>query len=94
MHAHEYKVHESRKRSLLKALTGYLLEVGIDTLIIGMILGIMGLSAEVAFSGGLGISLLTELFCFLSHYGNERLWNRLEYGRHITKREKKLDESR
>jgi hypothetical protein len=94
MHTHEYRVHESRKRSLLKALTGYLFEVGIDTLIIGMILGIMGLSTEVAFTGGFGISLLTELFCFLSRYGSERLWNRLDYGRHVTKREKRQDGSR
>ena len=80
---HSHKVNETRKRSLLKAFTGYIFEVIVDTLIIGTALSIMGFETEVAYVGGFVIAGVTEVLCFLSHYVNDRLWNKVQLGREV-----------
>lgn len=81
---HKHKVEDSKKRSFLKALTGYLSEVLIDSFLISSILKIIGVETSSAISIGFGISLLTEFICFLVHYGNDRVWNRIQFGRKVT----------
>jgi len=75
------KFNDTRKRSFLKALTAYLLEVGADILISSGILTLLGLPPETAIIGGIGIATIIELFCLLIHYLNDRIWNKTQWGR-------------
>ena len=70
------RVNESRKRSLLKAVSFRIIEVAIDTAILSYFV-----SAPVAF----GLSVGLEVLCLLSHYIFERLFNRINYGREVIK---------
>ena len=67
-------VNETRRRSLLKGLTQRVIEVGVDTLILSLFE-----TPHVA----LGLAVLIEGLCWCSHYTNERLWNKVDYGREI-----------
>lgn len=71
-----FKVHETNRRSLAKAMGFRVVEVLVDTAI-GMIL--FHLEPLMA----LGYSILVEVACFILYYAWERLWNRIEYGRHV-----------
>lgn len=86
---HEHKVEDTRKRSFLKALTGYTLEVIIDTFIFWTLLVVIGIEPGHAIPLGAGFSLLTESICFLSHYLNDRIWNRAQWGRKVEDEEAK-----
>lgn len=81
---HKHKVEDSRKRSFLKALTGNGLEVIFDTVIFGTIFKtFLGLSLPEAAGLGLALSIITELLCFVTNYFNDRIWNRLQWGRKV-----------
>lgn len=81
MKAHRHKISDERKRSFFKALTGNGLEILIDTFILGTILQILGIPSPYQIS--LGLSVLTEVLCFLTNYFNDRLWNRFQWGRKV-----------
>lgn len=82
---HEHRISETRKRSFLKSLLGYLLEVGVDTFVIGIGLSLfLGLPSQNAFLGGGILATLTEFLCFFTHYFNERFWNKIMWGRTVT----------
>lgn len=67
------KINETRKRSLLKAISFRLIEIALDALILSIFLEIhLALSLAVALEG----------LCLLLHYGFERAWNKSQYGRH------------
>ena len=68
------RINETRKRSLLKAVSFRVIEVALDTLILSIFL-------EIRLALGLAIAL--ECICLLLHYGVERLWNRTDFGRDI-----------
>jgi len=68
------RIHETRKRSLLKGLTQRIIEVAVDTLI---------LSFFATPHTALALAVIIELLCWGSHYANERLWNRFDYGREV-----------
>jgi len=68
------RVNETRKRSLLKAVSFRVLEVVLDTLI---------LSCFVEVSIAVGLSIALEALCLALHYIFERIWNRVSYGREI-----------
>jgi len=68
------KINETRKRSLLKAVSFRVIEIVVDALILSVFV-----SPEVA----IGLAVLLELLCLGLHYGCERIWNRIPYGRHI-----------
>ena len=70
------RINETRKRSLLKAVSFRLLEIAIDTLI---------LSVFVSPKLALGLAVALECICLALHYIFERAWNRVSYGRHIIK---------
>lgn len=74
-----HKINETRKRSFLKGITARILEIVIDTFLFFA----LGLEIHTSF----GIALLIEGLCFLLHYLNERVWNKINYGRIIETRE-------
>jgi uncharacterized membrane protein len=71
------KVHETRKRSLIKAFSFRIIEIGVDTLILSFFV-----TVPVALSLAVGI----EFTCFLLHFLFERIWNKINYGRLIIRR--------
>lgn len=68
------KINETRKRSLLKGLTQRIVEISVDTLI---------LSFFATPHTALILAVTIEFLCWGVHYLNERLWNRIDYGREI-----------
>lgn len=68
------KINETRKRSLLKAISFRILEIVLDTLI---------LSFFVTPIIAIGLAVTLEALCLVLHYGFERLWNKIGYGREI-----------
>lgn len=68
------RVNETRKRSLLKAVSFRVIEIALDSLILSIFV-----SPEIA----VALAVLLECLCFALHYGFERAWNRVNYGRHI-----------
>ena len=68
------KVHETRTRSLLKALSFRIIEIAVDTFI---------LSFFVTVPVALGLAIALEVTCFLLHFGFERVWNKIHFGRII-----------
>ena len=68
------KVHETKLRSLLKAISFRIIEISVDTFILSFFV-----TPQVA----LGLAISLELICFLLHFGFERIWNRIDFGRKI-----------
>ena len=68
------RVNETRKRSLLKAVSFRILEVAIDAVILSIFV-----SPQLAVT----LAVVLEGLCLALHFGFERVWNRIEYGRHI-----------
>lgn len=75
MSDHEHEVHETHLRSLCKGFTAKAIEVVADTLIINFILHLPAESFVIA----VGL----EFFCYLCGYVNERLWNKVQWGRKV-----------
>ena len=69
------RINETRKRSLLKAVSFRVIEIAVDTLI---------LSFFVTPAVAVGLSVLLETLCFILHFAFERIWNKINYGREIT----------
>ena len=72
---HAHKVNETKLRSFLKALTGRVLEILVDTLILYII--------GIPLFEGIGIAILIEVVCFGVCYIVERIWNKISFGRKI-----------
>jgi len=68
------KVYETRKRSLLKAISFRIIEIAVDTAILSIFV-----SPPVA----IGLAVALEGICFLLHFGFERIWNKIDYGRQV-----------
>ncbi len=68
------KINETRKRSLLKAVSFRIIEIGLDTLILSYFITPM-----IAF----GVAVGVEVMCLILHYLFERLFNRIPYGREV-----------
>jgi len=76
----ELKVCETKKRSLVKAISFRIIEVAIDTLILSFFIPV-----PIAFV----LAMAVEGICFALHFAFERVWNKIDYGRHIYKRKNK-----
>jgi len=78
---HKHKVSETCIRSLLKTVSARLLEILIDTILLGVIYSLLGIPRpyEIAFS----LSVVIECLCALATYVNERLWNKVQWGREV-----------
>lgn len=72
---HEHKVCETRLRSLLKGATAKFLEITIDFIVLYLIFG----QPEK----DLGLAIGLEVFCYVCGFFNERLWNKIQFGRKI-----------
>ena len=70
------RINETRKRSFLKAGLFRVIEIAASTAILHFK---AGLDTEVAFR----YAVVLELTCFAAHYGFERIWNKINYGRNI-----------
>jgi len=68
------KIHETRKRSLLKAVSVRIIGIALDAFILSFFV-----ESRIAFT----LALALEGVCLLSHYGIERGWNRISWGRYI-----------
>ena len=68
------KINETRKRSLLKAVSFRVIEIALDSLILSIFV-----SPRIAIT----LAIVLEGLCLALHYGFERLWNRTDYGRHV-----------
>jgi uncharacterized membrane protein len=68
------RVNETRRRSLLKAVSFRILEIAVDSLI---------LSFFVTPIIAVGLAVSIEFTCFALHFVFERVWNKIDYGRHI-----------
>lgn len=78
-HNHEHQVNETRKRSLVKAVTFRILEVVIDVFII---LACMRSGFPELVVAGVG-AISVEASCGIGYYFWERLWNKISWGREV-----------
>ena len=81
------KVNETRKRSLLKAISFRVIEVGVDTGIIYLAFSNLDKIGELLhlshLEAAFGLAVVVELMCMLLHFLFERIWNKIDYGRQI-----------
>lgn len=77
----KHRVDETHKRSIVKGITGRTIEIVVDA----TILSLFGLNIFES----VGVAILIEGLCFVSNYFNERLWNKVSWGRHIVNLVKK-----
>ena len=68
------KVNETRKRSLLKAISFRVVEITASSIV---------LSFFVTTYEAIGLAVLLEGLCFGLQYLGERVWNKIGYGREI-----------
>lgn len=91
----KYKVHESRKRSLLKTIGVRAIEITGDTLVLGFIFNqVLKFPVAESYGLGFGITLIVDVICLVLTYLWERLWARIDYGRYVHERGKKCKECR
>ena len=72
------RINETRKRSLLKAVSFRIIEIALDSLILSWF---VELEVEIT------LAILLEGLCLGLHYGFERVFNKIQWGRHIIKEE-------
>jgi len=68
------KVYETKKRSLIKAVSFRVIEIAVDSLI---------LSFFVTPAVAISLAVAIEGLCLSVHFIFERIWNKINYGRHI-----------
>ena len=68
------KIHETRSRSLIKAISFRIVEIAVDTIILNLF---------VAPAIALALAITLEAICFVLHFIFERIWNKISYGRYI-----------
>jgi len=68
------KINETRYRSLVKAVSFRILEIALDSFI---------LSFFVEIYTAISLAITLEILCLILHYGFERIWNRVNWGREI-----------
>jgi len=86
---HKHKVNETRVRSLCKTITARIIEVIVDTLLIGTIYLLLNVSHAYELAGG--ISLTVEFLCAVTGYFNDRIWNKINWGREVEDLEEETD---
>lgn len=80
---HKHRVDETKKRSLLKAITGRAIEITVGTLIFGTIIMFVFPDISNPYLAGLGLNLVEEGLCFLITFLTERVWNKISWGRNV-----------
>jgi len=74
-------INETRKRSLLKAVSFRIIEITATTLVLHFGLGQQW---DIAVWWAIGL----ETMCLGLHFTFERIWNKTDYGRYIIKEDK------
>jgi len=69
-------INETKKRSLLKAVSFRLIEIAAS-------MAILHFWAGVALETAFGLAVTIETICLILHFGFERIWNKIPYGRYI-----------
>lgn len=82
-HGHKHKVDETKARSLLKAISGRIIEISIGTLVFGSIIAYFFPSVPSPYLAGFSLNVIEEALCFIVTYGTERIWNRISWGRKV-----------
>lgn len=77
--SHKHEVNETRKRSLVKAISFRIIEFAVDVVIL---LSLMRSGLPELVIAGLG-AMLVESSCGVGYYFWERLWNRIDWGREV-----------
>jgi uncharacterized membrane protein len=72
---HKQRVNETHKRSLLKGVSMRVIEVSVDTALLTFL--------GVPIFESIGASIGIEALCFLVCYINERIWNKIQWGRKV-----------
>ena len=70
------KVNETRKRSILKAVSFRILEITVTTLALHFWF-------KQGWSSSVGGAVALETMCLLLHFLFERIWNKTDYGREV-----------
>lgn len=78
---HRHRVNEIRKRSILKTITSRIIETIVDTLLIGSVYFFLGVPNSYELASALSIAI--EVLCTLTTYLNDRLWNKIQWGREV-----------
>lgn len=81
VHKHKHEVNETKRRSLVKAIVGRIIEISIGGTVFGLVLTAMGY--QHAFVMGFGLNVLEEVICFMVTFLTERVWNRVDWGREV-----------
>jgi hypothetical protein len=68
------KINETRRRSILKAISFRIIEVVVDSLILLLF---------VSPTKAIGLGVLFESICLGLDYLKERVWNKTDYGREV-----------
>ena len=68
------KINETKKRSLLKAISFRIVEITASSLV---------LSHFVTAYEAIGLAVMLEGICFGLQYLGERIWNKIQWGREI-----------
>lgn len=78
---HHHEINETKKRSILKTVSGRAIEITVGTLVQGFLLGLLGFPSPY----GLGfiMTLIEETTCFCICIVNERIWNKINWGREV-----------
>jgi len=74
------RIHETRRRSLLKAVSFRVIEITVDTLILNIF---------VPTTTALALAITFEGICFVLHFIFERIWNKIDYGRCVFNEQEK-----
>ena len=72
---HEHQVNETKKRSMIKGVTAKAMEITFDF----VVLGTLGMNPFES----IGIAILLEFVCYCLGFVNERIWNKISWGRRV-----------
>ena len=73
-------IHETRMRSLIKAILFRIIEIGIDTV---AIMRVYDLLYPITPMKALILAVMVECICFTVHYSFERFCDRIQWGRYV-----------
>jgi len=80
---HDHTVNETRTRSLLKAISGRIIEVTVGALVFGTLLSFLVPGMQNPYIAGLGLNIVEETICFVVSYFTDRAWNKIQWGREV-----------
>lgn len=83
---HKHKVNDTKLRSVLKTFSSRIIEVAVDTFLIGSVYTFFHVPHAYELATGMAVAI--EVLCALTNYLNDRLWNQIQWGREVEDIEK------